>query len=135
MSATSRARYCGVATAVLLAAACPVALSAPGVQEAGVFNARYLMQVFVSLLFVLACLLGLLYLLKRLHGGTASARQGIQVLASVKVGAREKILLLEAGESQLLVGVAAGSVRTLHVFEGGRDFDAVLSSVSPEAGA
>ena len=132
MSGMSRARCCEVVTAVMLVAVCPAALSAPGVQEAGVFSGRYLLQVFLSLVFVLGCLMGLLYLLKRVNGVAASNRKGIQVLSTVKVGTREKILLLEAGGNQLLVGVAAGSVRTLHVFDPKRDFDDVLSSISPE---
>ena len=74
------------------------------------------------------------------NGLPTTDRKLIQVLGSVKVGSREKIVLLRAGEEQLLVGVAAGSVRTLHVFsdlgsEGlagsgdtGANFAAVLKS-------
>lgn len=82
-----------------------------------IFDTAYLIQVFGSLLFVCACLFGLLFVLKKMNGLPTTDRKLIQILGSVKVGSREKIVLLKAGEDQLLVGVAAGSVRTLHVFE------------------
>ena len=36
----------------------------------------------------------------------------------MKVGSREKIMLLETGERQILVGVTSGSIRTLYEFGG-----------------
>ena len=131
------------ATALLVAASSP-ALSAPGAQDVGIFDGRYMLQVAGSLLLVLGCLFGVLYLLKRVNGVPASDRKAIRILASLKVGAREKIVLLQTGDSQLLVGVSAGSVRTLHVFEGEapldpgakvagvkRDFGTVLEQAVP----
>ena len=81
-----------------------------------IFDTAYLMQVFGSLLLVFGCLFGLIFVLKKMNGLPNSDRKLIQIIGSVKVGSREKIVLLRAGEEQLLVGVAAGSVRTLHVF-------------------
>ena len=81
-----------------------------------IFDTAYLIQVFGSLLLVFGCLFGLIFVLKKMNGLPNGDRKLIQVIGSVKVGSREKIVLLRAGEEQLLVGVAAGSVRTLHVF-------------------
>lgn len=103
------------AGAMLLAAA-PMALAGDA-SEPSIYSLRYIAQVFGSLLLVLGCLLGVLYLMKRLHGMPVGEKNTLRVLGTLKVGAREKILLLEAGDNQLLVGVAAGSVRTLHVFD------------------
>lgn len=105
-----------------------------------IFDTAYLFQVFGSLLVVFGCLFGLAFLLRKLNGMPMSDRKLIQIVGSAKVGAREKIVLLKAGELELLVGVAAGSVRTLHVFgdgetsqhgasgPAGEDFAKVLSS-------
>ncbi len=128
-----RAATAGIRGAVvsgLLALTCPAAFAAAGTQDTEIFTGTYLMQVAASLIFVLGCLFGLLYVLKRMNGVAMTNRKGIQVLASVKVGTREKILLLEAGDSQLLVGVAAGSVRTLHVFEEAQEFENVLAQAA-----
>jgi len=121
-------------TGAVIFAACPPAI-ASGVQETDILSAEYLMQVGASLIFVLCCLFGLLYVLKRMNGGAITQRKGIQVLASVKVGTREKVLLVEAGDSQLLIGVAAGSVRTLHVFEEAQAFEQALAKAASEVKA
>lgn len=110
-----------------------------------IFDTAYLLQVFGSLLLVFACLFGLVFLLKKLNGVPTGSRRAIQVLGSAKVGSREKILLLRAGEQHLLVGVAAGNVRTLHVFDGpveglvadrttGVEFSSLLGSSLPSGG-
>ncbi|MDZ7784012.1 MAG: flagellar biosynthetic protein FliO [Halioglobus sp.] len=86
--------------------------------EPSIYNFRYLAQVVGSLLLVLGCALGVLYLIKKVQGMPAGDRRNaIRILGALKVGSRERILLLQSGEKQLLVGVAAGSVRTLHVFD------------------
>lgn len=98
----------------------PVALAQVdgAASEPSIYNFRYLAQVVGSLLLVLGCALGVLYLIKKVQGMPAGDRRNaIRILGALKVGSREKILLLQSGEKQLLVGVAAGSVRTLHVFD------------------
>lgn len=85
---------------------------------AEIFNGGYLLQVFGALLLVFACLFGLMIVLKKVNGMPMHNKGLIQVLGSAKVGSREKIVLLRAGEQHLLIGVASGNVRTLHVFDG-----------------
>lgn len=105
---------------LVAALCCPVAAWAAAEPKAGpadMFSGAYLLQVFGSLLLVFACIFGLLFLLKKLNGLPLASGSPIRILASARVGSREKILLLEAGEQQLLIGVATGSVRTLHVLE------------------
>jgi flagellar protein FliO/FliZ len=87
-----------------------------GQVSAELFDPAYLMRVFGSLLLVFACLFGLVFLLRKLNGVPAIDRKVIRVLGSVKLGSREKIALIEVGSQQLLVGIAAGSVSSLHVF-------------------
>lgn len=110
---------------------------------AEMFDSSYLIQVFGALLLVFACLFGLMIVLKKLNGMPSHNKGLIQVLGSAKVGTREKIVLLRAGEQHLLIGVASGSVRTLHVFDGkvagldegitgnGGAFAALLQASSP----
>ncbi len=120
---------------------CPGALAAVAeVESQAIFSTAYLVQVVGSLLLVFGCLFGVVFLLKKLNGVPVSDRKAIRVLSSVKVGSRERIMLVETGDNQLLVGVAAGSVRTLHVFEraldesvNDGDFNSVLrSAAGPE---
>lgn len=74
-------------------------------------------QMFASLAFVLALIFGLGWMLKRvqrLRGSSAAAPMRIE--AGLQVGARERVVLLQVGGQHVLVGVAPGQVRTLHVF-------------------
>ncbi len=94
-------------------------LAEEGSKDTGIsiFNTAYLFQVFGSLLVVFGCIFGLIFLLKKLNGLPVGQKAPIHVLGSVRVGSREKIVLIEAGEQQLLVGVATGNIRTLHTFD------------------
>ncbi len=82
-----------------------------------IFNTAYLFQVFGSLLIVFGCIFGLIFLLKKMNGMQVSQKAPVRVLGVTRIGSREKILLVEAGTQQLLVGVTAGNIRTLHTFD------------------
>lgn len=79
------------------------------------FSGAYLAQVLGSLILVFICLFAVIYLLRRFNRIGAVQGMPLRVLGSASVGTREKIVLVEAGKEQLLIGVAQGSVRTLHV--------------------
>jgi len=83
----------------------------------GMLSGAYLLQVLGSLILVFGAIFAVLFLLKKFNGVSLSSSNPIRILASSRVGAREKIILLEAGQQQLLVGVSAGCIRTLHVFD------------------
>lgn len=85
--------------------------------RAEIFDPAYLAQVLGSLLLVFGCLFGLAFVMKKLNGVPAGDRKSLRIVGSLKVGNREKIVLLDTGENQLLVGVAAGNVRTLYVYD------------------
>lgn len=124
-------RYAAVAMLFLTPAA--LAQVDGSASEPSIYNFRYLAQVLGSLILVLGCALGVLYIIKKVHGMPAGDRRNaIRLLGALKVGSREKILLLQSGDKQLLVGVAAGSVRTLHVFDG--TDEPVLEDASRAAG-
>jgi flagellar protein FliO/FliZ len=53
--------------------------------------------------------------LKRWGGQFRSASTaGMKVISGISVGTRERILLLEVGDTWLVVGVTASQIRTLH---------------------
>jgi flagellar protein FliO/FliZ len=41
----------------------------------------------------------------------------MRVISSVGVGQRERVVLLQVGEEQILVGVGPGNVRKIHAFD------------------
>lgn len=68
-----------------------------------------------ALLLVLALIIGLSWLLKRMPGAGLRAADGLRVVASIPLGARERAAVVQVGNEQLLLGIGAGGVRTLHV--------------------
>lgn len=109
------------------------------------FSAGYLFQVLGSLFVVFLCLFAVVYLLRRFNHLGGNAGSALKVVGSASVGQREKVVLIEAGGEQLLVGVAPGNVRMLHVLPEPLvqaqddaqklDFAAVLRNANPLGGA
>ncbi|MBK5942808.1 flagellar biosynthetic protein FliO [Halorhodospira halophila] len=108
-----RSRLAGAALGVnLLAFSAPaVAETVPGVE------AEAIVRVIVALLVVLAVIVGLSWLLRRFGGGAVGGTGAMRVLGSLPVGQRERVVLVQVGETQLLLGVAPGRVQTLHILE------------------
>lgn len=77
-----------------------------------------LAQMVLGLIGVLAIIVGGAWLLKR-YGQLPGAGYGgaLRVLGGVSLGPRERAVLIQVGEKQLLLGVTPGCVRTLHVLD------------------
>src|SRR5512138_2847041 len=74
-----------------------------------------LVQVTLSLLLVLAAVFAAAWAVRRLKGFGRLAPGAIEVIADVALGPKERAVLVQVGKQQLLLGVASGSVNTLHV--------------------
>jgi flagellar protein FliO/FliZ len=70
---------------------------------------------FFGLAVVLALLMGAVWLLKR-FSSPLRGNGPLRILGITPVGTREKIVLVEAGEKILLLGVTPNSINALHVF-------------------
>jgi flagellar protein FliO/FliZ len=72
-----------------------------------------------SLLLIVGLILALGWLARRMpgFGGGAASKTGLRLVASLPVGARERVVVVEVGGTQLLLGVGAGGVRTLHTLD------------------
>lgn len=89
----------------------------PAVSPSSLFTGDYLLQVVGSFVVVILLLVAVLVMLKRFNGIGSSISGDMRVISSVSVGQRERAVLLQVGEQQVLVGVGPGNVRTLHVFD------------------
>lgn len=76
-------------------------------------------QVIVSLLLVLAAVMAVAWLLKRLHHPGQNAPGALKVISGIAVGQRERIVLVEVNDTWLVVGVAPGQVSALHTLPKG----------------
>lgn len=95
--------------------ACLVAVTAQAAPDAVGQSPGHLLRLVVGLALVLAAVAGLAWVLRRV-GGVGGGRNGlVRVIGSAPVGQRERVVLVEVGSEQVVVGVAPGSVRPLHV--------------------
>lgn len=93
----------------------------PGVSNTGALAT----QVFLGLLLVLALMFFLAWLAKRMRlvpGGIGSPGI-IHTLAVSSLGNREKLLLVQVGEEQLLLGVTSQQITCLHELKTPIDID------------
>jgi flagellar protein FliO/FliZ len=58
------------------------------------------------------------WLTRRLQSRQLIGGRRLRCIESMPISARERVLLIEADGKRLLVGVGAGGVRALHVYEG-----------------
>ncbi len=124
----------GRAVALLLAGLAPVgalAAAAPAAASHAPSPAAGMLQVLVSLAFILAVIVALAWLATRLRLTPRTASSALRVLADVPVGPKERVVLLQVGDAQALVGVGADGVRPLHLLE--RVVDVPAAEAAPHA--
>jgi len=77
----------------------------------------YLLQLILGLLVVIACIVALAWIAKRMNRLQSSTDGNLKVLAGLNMSARDRVVLLQVGNQQLLVGVSPGRINTLHVLD------------------
>lgn len=71
-------------------------------------------QVMLGLAVVLAAIGGAAWLIKRLVPGQVGANGVLKLVGGMMVGPKERLVLVEVGETWLLLGVTTGQVNALH---------------------
>jgi flagellar protein FliO/FliZ len=74
-----------------------------------------LLRVFGGLVGVLAAFVAVLWLLKRFQPGARAAAGPMRVLSTLSLAPRERLLLVQVGRQQLLLGSSAQGLQCLHV--------------------
>ncbi len=74
-------------------------------------------QIITALAGVIALIVAVSWLMRRMGNVTGQRNDQLNVVAALSMGARERVVLLQVGEQQLLLGVAPGRIQTLHVLE------------------
>jgi len=77
-------------------------------------NSGSIMQIILSLLLVLAAIVLVAWLLKRMNTAQQGSGHLLRVLGSISIGQRERIVLVEIDKTWLVIGVGPGQIRTLH---------------------
>jgi flagellar protein FliO/FliZ len=80
------------------------------VQPASPVSVASVAQLALSLAAIVALILAVSWVLKRLKLGTVRGRGEITIIDQLSLGPRERIVLVRVGESQVLIGVGAGGM-------------------------
>jgi flagellar protein FliO/FliZ len=71
----------------------------------------------LGLLVVVALIVAMSWVMRRLGGLPGTGAGSLRILGGLSMGTRERVVLIQVGDQQLLLGVAPGRVQTLHVLE------------------
>lgn len=80
-------------------------------------TAGAVVQTVLGLIVVVVVIIAGAWLLRRVAQLQTGAQSALRVIASVSLGSRERAVLMQVGDRQLLVGIAPGHVSTLHVLD------------------
>ncbi len=83
---------------------------------AGINASAQLFNVFMGLMLILALIMALAWVARRINGGGLMRQGPMQVVAAMPLGTRERLMVVEVGGEQLLIGVTATQINCLHVF-------------------
>jgi flagellar protein FliO/FliZ len=113
-----------VATAAAAAAAAPVA-------SGGV--AGQLTQLVFGLMLVLGLIFFLAWLLRRVQqAGPAGKGQVIELIGSRALGPRDRLMLVQVGNEQILLGLSPGTITALHVMKEPIEVPTTTDKATPE---
>ncbi|GMR21059.1 MAG: flagellar biosynthetic protein FliO [Gammaproteobacteria bacterium] len=113
-------RHNNAVTAVMASLFLLLVPTLAGAQETGPVSplgSGYLLQVIGSLGLVVAIIIVGAWILRRTGHLTSTGAGNIVIYESVSLGAREKLLLVQVGEEQLLLGVCPGRIQALHALD------------------
>lgn len=80
-------------------------------------SGAHLLNVTLGLMLIVGLIFGISWFVRRFGQGTFSANSHMKIIATMPLGARERIVLIDAGGQQLLLGITPTQVNTLHVFD------------------
>lgn len=69
---------------------------------------------FFALLLVVALIVALAWLLRKMPGLGLRSAPGLQLVASLAVGAKERLVVVSVGREQLLLGVGSNGIHNLY---------------------
>ena len=74
-------------------------------------------EISLGLVLVIGAIALCAWLVRRVFRMAPGVSRHLKVVAGLPMGTRERIVLLQVGDTQLLVGVSPGRIQTLHVLQ------------------
>jgi flagellar protein FliO/FliZ len=95
----------------------PVAQAAAAAPVVGSGVGGQLTQLVLGLLLVVGLIFVLAWLMRRVQGVGPGNGQVIELIGSRALGARDRLVLVQVGEEQILLGITPGRITPLHVLK------------------
>lgn len=76
-----------------------------------------LLRMTLGLLLVIGAIFATGWGLRRFGRFSSAAQGSLKIVAGLSMGSRERLVLVQVGQEQVLIGVAPGRVQTLHVLD------------------
>ena len=89
-----------------------ILLSPTANAAASITNPTSVLSIFLSLLLIVGIIFSLAYVMRRFNV-TPGNSQHLKVVASLSAGARERVMVIQVGEEQHLIGVTAQNINHL----------------------
>lgn len=80
-------------------------------------SASQLASLLGGLILILGLIYGLSWFVKRFSQGGFMQNPSMKIVSAMPLGTRERLMLVDVGGKQLLLGVTATQINTLHVFD------------------
>jgi len=112
-------------------AAVPAAPAAAQTPAPGSMGGQLAQMVF-GLLVVVGLIFFLAWLLRRMQGAAPKGGQVIEIVGSRAIGPRDRLLLVQVGKEQILIGHSPGSIEALHVLAEPVEVPASARQATPE---
>ena len=95
-----------------LAQASPVETAGP--------SSTAILQMLLGLMLIIGILFAGAYLLRKLNGGRSFGNSGpLRIVGGLMISSRERIVLVEVGDTWIVVGIVPGQIKTLHTLAKG----------------
>ncbi len=91
----------------------PLPVLASDAAAPGLSGGNYL-QAMLALMLIVGLLAGTAWLARKVTGGKGFGQGGMKVVGGVALGPRERIVLVEVGDTWLVIGLVPGQIRTLY---------------------
>ena len=80
-------------------------------------SSSYLLQLIMGLFVVILCIVALAWFAKKMNRFQSMTDSSLQIITGISLGTRDRAVLLQVGDEQILVGVSPGRLTTLHVLD------------------
>ncbi len=117
-SATVTSRPAGFITCLSAAILPSLAGAAATATPLAPTSGGFMLQLLSGLVMVLITIVVLAWLLKKVNRLPNKGQDAMEIVATLSLGPRERLIIVRSGDLKLLLGVAPGHIATLHVLAG-----------------